>query len=284
MQTLIKNKSGFTLIELLMAMVTGIIVLAGIYAAFNSQQKIHTKEQQVVDAEQNVRGAAHFMVREIRLAGMDQTGNAGAGFDIAGPHSIRFTLDFWDGVDIDNPGDGDVADAGEVITYGFLAGADANADGIVDAGATQLTRSVYDYNIVPNDFIDDILAEDIHAIGFAYAFDDNGDGELDYVDADGDSVLDAGEEYWAYDSDADGDLDWDNYTDAALVLPSGTLVNVNFDKIRAVRVWILARTRHALRGSSGPKNFTVGNKPVNVNDNFKYRLLTTTVKCRNMGI
>ncbi len=74
MQTLVKNKSGFTLIELLMAMVTGIIVLAGIYAAFSSQQKIHTKEQQVVDAEQNVRGAAHFMVREIRFAGMDETG------------------------------------------------------------------------------------------------------------------------------------------------------------------------------------------------------------------
>src|SRR5210317_1709191 len=94
MQTLVKNKSGFTLIELLMAMVTGIIVLAGIYAAFDSQQKIHTKEQQVVDAEQNVRGVAHFMVREIRLAGMDETGLAGAGFLIAGPHSIQFTLDF----------------------------------------------------------------------------------------------------------------------------------------------------------------------------------------------
>ena len=113
MRTLVKNKSGFTLIELLMAMVTGIIVLAGIYAAFNSQQKIHTKESQVVDAEQNVRGAAHFMVREIRLAGMDQTGNAEAGFLIAGPHSIRFTLDSQCGHDED------VLDADEDITYRF---------------------------------------------------------------------------------------------------------------------------------------------------------------------
>ncbi len=266
-----------------MAMVTGIIVLAGIYAAFNSQQKIHTKESQVVDAEQNVRGAAHFMVREIRLAGMDQTGNAGAGFDIAGPHSIRFTLDFWDGVDIDNPGDGDVADAGEVITYGFLAGADANADGIVDAGATQLTRSVFRVVLGVLTLTNDNLAEDIRAVRFAYAFDDDGDGELDYDDVDLDGVLDAGEMlYWAYDSDADGDLDWDNYTDAALALPSGA--HVNFDKIRAVRVWILARTRNPLRGYSGPKNFIVGNKVINPNDNFKYRLLTTTVKCRNMGL
>jgi len=267
MRTLVKNKSGFTLVELLMAMVTGIIVLAGIYAAFNSQQKIHTNESQVVDAEQNVRAAAHFMVREIRLAGMDQTGNAGAGFDIAGPHSIRFTLNFRGDLPV-LPGvpptpDGDVLDEGEDISYRFLAAVDTNADGIADAGATQLTRSVYDYNIVPNDFTDYTLAEDIHAIGFAYAFDDNGDGELDY---------------WAYDSDGDGNLDWDNDTNASLGF------TVNFDRIRAVRVWILARTRNPLRGYSSLKNFTVGNKVIKPNDNFKYRLLTHTVKCRNMGL
>jgi len=272
MQTLVKNKSGFTLIELLMAMVTGMIVLAGIYAAFNSQQKIHTKEQQVVDAEQNVRGAAHFMVREIRLAGMDQTGSDRPRFRIAGPHSIRFTLDRND--------DGDVDDEGEDITYRFLAAGVTDADGIADAGATQLTRSVY--NIVTDDFTDDTLAEDIHALGFAYAFDDDGDGELDYVDGDGNGVLDAGEEIWAYDSsdppEMDGTLDKDNATGAALASA------VTLDKIRAVRVWILARTRHPLRDYSGPKNFIVGDKPVNRTDNFKYRLLTHTVKCRNMGL
>jgi len=268
MRTLIKNKSGFTLIELLMAMVTGMIVLAGIYAAFDSQQKIHTKEQQVVDAEQNVRGAAHFMVREIRLAGMDETGLAGAGFLIAGPHSIQFTLD--------RDGDEDVTGADENITYEFSAAADTDANGRADSGATSLIRSAFD--TVLGVFTDDRLAEDIHAVGFAYAFDNDGDGELDFVDGDGDGVLDAGEEIWAYDSDADGTLDWDNDTGAALAAA------INFDRIRAVRVWILARTRNPLRANSGPKNFTVGDKAINVNDNFKYRLLTTTVKCRNMGI
>ena len=98
------------------------------------------------------------------------------------------------------------------------------------------------------------------------------------MDGDGDGLLDAGEEIWAYDSDADGNLDMNNDTGAALAS------TVNFDRIRAVRVWILARTRNPLRDSSGPKNFIVGDKPINVNDSFKYRLLTTTVKCRNMGI
>jgi type IV pilus assembly protein PilW len=218
----------------------------------------------VVDAEQNVRGAAHFMVREIRLAGMDETGMAGAGFLIAGPHSIQFTLDRNDNED--------VLDADENITYRFSVtdAADTDADGLADSGAAPIAR----VTTGP----DDILAEDIHAVGFAYAFDNDGDGELDFVDGDGDDLLDAGEEIWAYDSDADGDLDWDNDTGAALAS------TVNFDKIRAVRVWILARTRHPLREQSSPKNFTVGDKVINVNDNFKYRLLTTTVKCRNMGL
>ena len=93
-------------------------------------------------------------------------------------------------------------------------------------------------------------------------------------------MLDAGEEIWAYDSSVptDGTLDRVNATGAAIA------PGVTYDKIRAVRVWVLARTRQPLRGYSGPKNFIVGDKPINVNDNFKYRLLTTTVKCRNMGI
>ena len=242
-----------------MAMVTGIIVLAGIYAAFNSQQKIHTKEQQVVDAEQNVRGAAHFMVREIRFAGMDEKGTADAGFLIAGPHSIQFTLDRHDdgGTGL---ADGDVDDAEENITYGLFsdtADLTPDSDGIADSGAALIGRVTTG---------NDELAQDIHAIGFAYAFD---------FDGDGDGIL---EEYWAYDSDGDGSLDWDNDTGAGLGF------TVNFDRIKAVRIWILARTRHPLRDYSGPKNFIVGDKVINVNDNFKYRLLTTTVKCRNMGI
>ena len=241
-----------------MAMVTGIIVLAGIYAAFNSQQKIHIKEQQVVDAEQNVRGAAHFMVREIRFAGMDETGTADAGFLIAGPHLIQFTLDRHDGGG--GPADGDVADVDENITYGLFSDAadpTPDSDGIADSGAALIGRVTTG---------NDELAQDIHAIGFASAFD---------FDGDGDGIL---EEYWAYDSDGDGSLDWDNDTGAGLGF------TVNFDRIKAVRIWILARTRHPLRDSSGAKNFIVGDKVINRTDNFKYRLLTHTVKCRNMGI
>ena len=142
-------------------------------------------------------------------------------------------------------------------------------NGFADTGAAPITRSAGG---------NDDIAEDIRAIGFAYAYDDDEDGELDFADGNGNGLLDAGEEIWAYDSDADGDLDWNNDTGALLQS------TVGYDKIRAVSIWILARTRYSLRGYSGSKNFVVGDKIVNVNDNYQYRLLTTTVKCRNMGL
>jgi type IV pilus assembly protein PilW len=256
-----KDTRGFTLIELLIAMTTGIVVLSGIYAAYNSQQKIYSKDQLIVDAQQEVRAVALFMIREIRLAGMDGKGTAGAGFLVAGPHSIQFTMDRDD--------DGNVTDPDEDIAYGFSVVADADTNGFADTGAAPIKRFA-----VGNEDI----AEDIHSIGFAYAFDDDEDGELDFVDGNGNGLFDIGEEIWAYDSDADGNLDWDNDTGAALAS------TVGYDKIRAVQIWILARTRNSLRGYSGSKNFIVGDKVVNVNDNYQYRLLNTTVKCRNMGL
>ena len=102
---------------------------------------------------------------------------------------------------------------------------------------------------------------------------------MDYVDAPPlNARLDVGEEIWAYDSDGDGNLDWNNDTGSALA------ATVALDRIRAVRIWILARTRNPLRGYSGPKNYIVGDKVINVSDGFQYRLLTTTVHCRNMGL
>jgi len=264
MMTLIKNKDGFTIVEILVALTIDFIVLAGIYTAFYSQQKSHVKEQQVVDAQQNVRGSATFMTREIRLAGMERPSAGVAGILAAGPHSIQFTLDRNE--------DDDVTDAYENIEYGFSAAADADVNGIADAGSDEITRF---------SDTDDPIADDIHAIAFAYAFDDDRDGELDYVDAGIlNDELDLGEEIWAYDSPilATVGLDTDIATGAALPAP------VSLDRIRAVRIWILARTRFPLRGETAVKNFLVGDKIINVTDNHHYRLLTATVKCRNLGI
>ena len=263
MMTLIKNNKGFTLVEILVALTIDFVILAGIYAAFYSQQKSHVKEQQVVDAQQNVRGSAAFMTREIRLAGMDRRTIAVAGIETAGPHSIQFTLD---------RNENDVIDLDENIQYGFSIDDDADENGIADAGSGPITRFSN---------TDATIADHIHAIAFAYAYDDDRDGVLDFVDAAPfNDQLDPGEEIWAYDSPdlATVGLDTNNATGTAL--PSA----ISYNRIRAVRIWILARTRNPLRYSPRTKSFLVGDKPINITDDYQYRLLTTTVKCRNLGI
>lgn len=262
--TLIKNNKGFTLVEILVALTIDFIVLAGIYAAFYSQQKSHVKEQQVVDAQQNVRGSVTFMTREIRLAGMEPESAGVAGIMDAGPYSIRFTLDRNE--------DNDVTDPYENIQYGYSAAADANANGIADSGAASITRF---------SDTDDPIADNIQAIAFAYAFDDDRNGELDFVDAAPfNGRLDPGEEIWAYDSPTVASVGLDTNNATGTVLPTV----VSYDRIRAVRVWILARTRNSLREPAKTKNFVVGSKNIPITDNFQYRLLTATVKCRNLGI
>jgi type II secretory pathway pseudopilin PulG len=266
--TLIKNNNGFTLIEILVALVIDFFVLAAIYSAFYSQQKSHVKEQQVVDAQQNVRGAAAFMTREIRLAGKVDKGTAGAGILSAGPHSIQFTLD--------RENTGNITDDYDNIKFGFPAAADAILPfGIADDGSASITR----FSAVLA--TDDPIADNIYAIAFAYAFDEDRDGELDFADAAPfNGRLDLGEEIWAYDSPDIADVGLDKNNATGLDLPEV----ISFDRIRAVRIWILARTRNRLRGAATTKNFVVGDKIVNPTDNYQYRLLTATVKCRNLGI
>jgi len=266
MMVLIKNNKGFTLVEILVALVIDFVVLAGIYAAFYSQQKSHVKEQQVVDAQQNVRGSAAFMTREIRLAGMDRQTTTVAGILAAGPHSIQFTLDRNE--------DDDVADEYENIKYGLSAGVDTVTPyGIADDGAAG--------PIIRFSDTDDTIADNIYAIAFAYAFDDDRDGELDFEDAAPfNGQLDPGEEIWAYDDPdlAAVGLDTNNADSTALA------ATIPFNRIRAVRIWILARTRNPLREAAKTKNFVVGDKIIPLTDNYQYRLLTATVKCRNLGI
>lgn len=152
-----KNK-GFTLIELLIAMAISGILLAGITTAYTTQLRNHVTQQMVVDMHQTIRGAMYIMQREIRMAGCDPTGNAGAGITTAQDNSIQFTMDIADGLDNDGDGrvdehdenisDGDTNDGNEQIRYALTASGDLGRA----TGAGTLRA----------------LAENIDAINFVY--------------------------------------------------------------------------------------------------------------------
>lgn len=60
---------GFTLIELLVAMAIAGVVMGAIIFTFKSQQDSFAVQENVVQMHQNLRGAMHFMSRDIQMAG-----------------------------------------------------------------------------------------------------------------------------------------------------------------------------------------------------------------------
>jgi len=63
------NKKGVTLIELLVGLVISGIIIAGIYRMFIGQTRAYTVQEQVVEIQQNIRGAMELILRDIRMAG-----------------------------------------------------------------------------------------------------------------------------------------------------------------------------------------------------------------------
>ena len=104
-----RNADGFTLLELLISLAITSIVMTGIYSLYDTHQRTYTTQTQIVEMHQNLRAGMLLMVNEIREAGYDPTGNAGAGFVSIAANEVTFTTDL--------DGDGAPTGASENITY-----------------------------------------------------------------------------------------------------------------------------------------------------------------------
>ena len=290
-----KIKNGFTLIELLIAMAITGFVSAGIFAAFQSQQKSYITQENVSVMQQNLRAGMHIMASDIRMAGYDVMaiyakvpapvlGAASAcdynyndyGITAAGSNSMSFTADFNN--------DGCPVTAGESLQYQLY---DSDLDGTNDA----LRRIINGPAVV----------EGIDALGFAYAFDADGNGTIDTYNVGGNEAI-----IWAVDSDGDNDLDINLDTDGdgdidaddgpgvggnaliagqALVdFIGNAIADVGVADIRAVKIWLLARSDRADNDFFNNRTYTVGNQIITPNDSFRRRVMVSTVKCRNLEL
>ncbi len=285
-----KNEKGFTLVELLVAMAIAGVLLAGVYTAFTKQRQTYSTQDQVSYAQQNLRAAMHILATEIRQAGYDPNnvtifGLEDIGFrdlnNFADPQGFS-SLSF----EIDQDEDG-VVDAGETFTYSLF---DFGANGVND-----LARAVGGGG-------QQLLAENIRAVGFAYAYDNNGDGQLD-TDGGGNII-------WAIDTDNNDSLDMELDANSDGLINATDDVNgdglidtfdgaanvgpIDADRIRAIRVWMLGQSHKQEPGFSDTDTYVVGRQvmsralPVgNVNllaDGFRYRLATAIIHCRNLGL
>lgn len=89
-----EKNSGFTLIELLVAVAISSIVLLAIGQFFISTNKTHTIQAKVSDTQQSIRAVMELMERDIRMAGLNPTGDADAGFEQTDPDKIRIKYDY----------------------------------------------------------------------------------------------------------------------------------------------------------------------------------------------
>ena len=110
------NTQGFTMVELLVAMAVSLLAIGAIYSTFLNQFKSYQVQEEVAAMQQNIRAAMFHLQREIRMAGCDPTGLAGAGITAASETSISFTEDVR-GDSAGSDPDGALDDANENITY-----------------------------------------------------------------------------------------------------------------------------------------------------------------------
>jgi prepilin-type N-terminal cleavage/methylation domain-containing protein len=164
----ILNKRGVSLIELLVALAICGIVVAGAYRFFITQTRAYSVQEQVIEAQQNVRWAMEILLRDLRMAGYDDD-------------SIKST------VTITDPIAGPLRDDAITLSYEYY-----------DKNALQYQKHTVAYrremnpsrlirqltiNEVPGS--PDVLLENVDDFKLTYGINTNGDGELDqWVPAD----------------------------------------------------------------------------------------------------
>ena len=101
-------------------------------------------------------------------------------------------------------------------------------------------------------------------------------------DADGALDTDSGNVIWAYDDDGNGEFDTNAETGASFTGPS--LISGGTPLIRAVRIWLLARTPQPIRGEVDTQTYQVGDQvidPAVYDPAYRRTLQIATVYCRN---
>jgi type IV pilus assembly protein PilW len=287
------KQKGFTLVELLVVIAVSGILSAVIFTTYTINQGALEAQTQVSDVQQNVRSAMLLITRDMRMAGYDPLDSWKKGmtwgFTEIGYRKIDGVTKSADPpvaasysyvtLSGDMDGDGGAAlTAGDQITYSIV---DLDNDGSVD-----LVRTI-------NAGTPQLLADNIFAMGIAYAYDNDGDNNLDtYVDDDGVKQI-----IWAIDTDSNGWLDHnlDRNNDGKINEEdeegsTGRIVGVAIPtviqntRIRAARIWLLGRSVRADNNFTDTKTYVVGRQVIKTNDKFRKRLFESIVKCRNMGL
>lgn len=121
MQINLPNSTGTTLVELLVALAAGSMLIGAVYIIYIAQVRGQIAQEAALELQQGIRSAFLKMKNEIRTAGADPTGMAGAGILIAKPDEFHFTRDIVDESG-DERFDGIISGPNEDIRYALNTG------------------------------------------------------------------------------------------------------------------------------------------------------------------
>lgn len=282
----VSAQHGFSFVELLIAMVVGLIAIGAIYSVYVCQLRIHSQQKIKITLQQNLRSAMIILEQEIRMAGYDPENTgvfgivdvrrydlAGTGLEKNGSPALFYTLD-------------------------------EDENGQLEGGKMGRNKEHCNFRIRDDDRINRRylawdrgmgrmpLAENIQAVGFAYAVDVNGDGALDRYN-DGDEII------WAVasggknaldahiDTNGDGKIDGsdDQDGDGRITALDGCPLDppLPIQHIKAVRIWLLAQSNVRLKNYSDNSVYVAGDQlyPA-ANDGYVRKLMETVIHCRNL--
>jgi type IV pilus assembly protein PilW len=277
---------GFTLLELLIGLVVSLVAIGAVYSVYIVQQHCYVSQQRMLELQQNLRAAVLILEKQVRLAGYDPENTGRFGITDVRRYDLVETRT--------NP-NGQPA---------LFYTADKDENGVPDDRNNFRNREHlsfrirFDENTQRYYLAFDMgggrqpLAENIQAIGFAYAVDVNHDGQADpwknthctiwAVDSDNDNLLDTN-----IDTNLDGRIDErdDSNGDGRITAADGGGLNpaIAPDAIKAVKMWLYAVSNQPVKNHFDRNTYVIGDRIIDTSgDNFKRQLVERVIECRNL--
>ncbi len=318
----IRKTDGFTIVELLVAMSISLIVMAAIFSTFKSQQDSYVVQSQVSVAQQNLRAALFMITRDIQMAGYYTDMVSGtypfqADGEVLDGLAIRPLIYARDNVSgiAGVKDDTDIlviikgSDTGRPLEAGEFATPGDETAAYLELNASTLDATDLKYVGGHNKFgflaKKDLNRAEIFEVAEGNNFefpagllDNYGEGDfvgkvdviiykVDNSDSNRPTLkrknLGTDIDYNTIAEDVDNLQFSYILNDGSEVFDLDTLSNIPM--VRAVKVFILARTDNKIRGYKDPNTYQMGNYSMtSANDGYMRRILSATVNARNIGL
>ena len=308
------TNKGFTIVELLIAMTISLVVMGAITYTFKSQQDSYVVQTQISSMQQNLRAAMYMLTRDIQMAGyytnFDSDTYAMDWDDLDGNNeTIRPLIHGFDNRDDMFGGDG-IKDGTDLVVIIKAAESRQLAAGETASGNT-VPASLRNVDNLVSGKCAMLVKHDLSTADFFQVQDDSGNMtltiSLDNTYSQNDWIFRVDViVYYVNDdlnnpcllrknlgSNETAQVVAENIDNLQLqyLLNDGSLVNdpdnppTSGSDVRAVKVFLLARTANIIRNYTDANTYNMGNNPIpNPNDGYRRKLLTSIIKTRNIGL